>query len=124
MAAARNVEPTYTVGSCRSYAGLPTGSLVLVSFQPQDLSGSYGTSWTVTIGTGAQVTTTCGNPAINGCIYPGGGCTAGSLSCEVEHKTYTNDRIINASLQLTQSGRTRTISAQATLHWADSCRLC
>lgn len=94
----------------------------LIHFEPHNLTGSYATSWTVTAAGGTVITTRCSGTTGYPCIYSG--CTASSLSCEVEAKTYTNDRMFYAYLQLTQSGQTRTISAQATLHWADSCRLC
>jgi hypothetical protein len=95
----------WTANNC----GYGTGT---ITFSPVNLSGSYSYSWTVTYG-GSVVTTPCSS-GIEPCILSG--CTATSSSCAVyaDNPYPLKDRVITASLQLTQSGQSRTITASGT----------
>jgi hypothetical protein len=99
------------------------GSDGTLTFSAHNLSGSYSYSWTVTYGP-STVTTPC-TSGIEPCIQSG--CTATSSSCTVfaDNPYPLHDKVITASLRLTQSGQSRTITASATaLSYKDPCPLC
>jgi hypothetical protein len=82
----------------------------LVTFSAHNLSGTYSYSWTLT-GYGATNISS--------------GCTATSSTCTVNTGNGgLNDRTLTASLTLTQSGRSRTITAQATVWASGDCLKC
>lgn len=115
----------WTANACASYAGLSAGQTLFANFEPHNLSGTYATSWALTGPSGA-ITGSCSGTNNNPCIYTG--CTAGSLSCQVRTQVGSARYTITAALTLTQSGRTRTVTAVATikegLNGGDPCRLC
>jgi len=88
-----------------------TGTLVGVNFYPTNLSGTYGWSWTA-YDNGVLVTTQCVSPNNVGCIESG--CTATSHQCVVQDHVGTGDSI-TTYLTLTQSGRSETLTATATI---------
>jgi hypothetical protein len=105
----------WTAGNCGSGDGNLT-------FSVQNLSGSYSYNWTVTYGS-STVTSPCngGDP----CILSG--CTASSSTCTVyaDNPYPLHDKVITATLQLTQSGQTRTLTASGTAHsYKPACPLC
>jgi hypothetical protein len=76
-----------------------------LTFSAHNLSGTYSYSWTLT---GSSTTTITS------------GCTATSSTCTVNADPLgRQDQTLTASLTLTQSGRSRTITAQATI-WHDT----
>lgn len=93
-----------------------------VYFTPHNLSGSYGTSWTVTGPGGGTLSNCTGGTVVGGCISAG--CTSGQLGCWLTVNSAPHvDRVFTATLTLTQAGQTRTISATATaVH--DTCLTC
>ncbi|MEO6501852.1 MAG: hypothetical protein ABIQ09_08060 [Jatrophihabitantaceae bacterium] len=116
----------WTAGSCTSYAGLSAGQTLYVNFEPHNLSGAYTTSWDIT-GPGGAVTGSCSTGSYGTCIYSG--CTAGSLSCRLRTQVAGDPYAITAALRLTQSGKTRTVSAVANIKGGlhdggDPCPLC
>jgi len=114
----------WTANSCSSYYYLIDGQTVGVAFSPSNMSGSYTTSWTLTTDTGTSITQTCTSTYSNTpCIIANAGCTAGSLACHIMARSGGPD--INAALRLTQSGRTRTVTAHATIYdTIDQCHTC
>jgi hypothetical protein len=107
-----SVNYSWTANSCSSNAALGYNTTVYINFSPHNLSGTYATSWTITTGSGATVTQNC--TAYNTlCIASG--CTASSLACQIRWSVGFQDRTLTAALKLTQSGQTRTVTAQATI---------
>jgi hypothetical protein len=100
----------WTANSC--FGGDNPGVIEQLYFVPHNLSGSYTMSWTVTNKFGAAVGN-CGSGGTN-CISAG--CTSTSISCYLSTSTGINDKTFTATLTLTQSGQTRTISATATVY--------
>lgn len=83
-----------------------------LTFSARNLSGSYSYSWTVKYAS-STLTTPCGS-GIDPCILSG--CTATSSSCTIyaDNPWPAGDKVVTASLRLTQSGQSRTITASAT----------
>lgn len=96
---------TWTANSC---AGND-----LVQFSPANLSGTYSYGWTIKNPSGATVTTPCSSTTAT-CLYSG--CTTTSSTCTVRVSTPLHDRTYTASLNLTQSGLSRTIQASALVY--------
>jgi hypothetical protein len=116
-----NSTTGWTANSCTGNTDVPAP---VVHFSPQNLSGSYSMSWTLTMGTTTTTTTTaitanCSSTVTTNCIN--GGCTATSTTCDVKAQGGRNNRTYTASLRLTQSGLSRTIQAQALLYGDTSC---
>jgi hypothetical protein len=81
----------WTASACHSSAALDDNHLVGIRFSPNNTSGSYTTSWTITTSTGATITQTCSSTYSNTpCILTG--CSAGSLSCQVTARVDNVDR--------------------------------
>lgn len=106
----------WTANSCVGDVNTPPPT---IHFSPQNLSGSYSTSWTLIQNT-HPITANCSSTTTTNCIVSG--CTVSSTTCDVRAQsggkathTYT------ASLRLTQSGRSRTIQAQATVYGDPCC---
>lgn len=79
-----------------------------ITFSAHNLSGSYSYSWTLN----------WSKPIISG-------CTATSSTCTVDAGTAgLRPRTLRATLTLTQSGQSRTISAQATIDYNIDCTTC
>jgi hypothetical protein len=89
-----------------------------VTFSAHNLSGSSTYSWTLTIG-GSTFSNSCAG--VTPCIVSG--CTATSSSCTVADDEFVHSRVLTASLQLTQAGHSRTITATATF-LVDGCLRC
>lgn len=102
-------NPTWTANQCAGNDGA-----YWVTYSPHYLSGSYSYQWSITDGYGAPITRTCsGLPATDqGCLYSG--CTATSSTCTVTIEDQPATLVYTASLTLTQSGHSRTITAAAT----------
>ena len=100
-----STSSTWTADHCSSSALKPIKTTVTVTFSPENMSGTYGTSWALTGDTPINISS---------------GCTAGSLSCTIHEEVGLDNYVYTAALTLTQSGQTRTISAQATIK-AGSC---
>ncbi len=99
--------------------GASDGSL---TFSPHNLSGTYSYSWTITYGA-FTVTNTCGN-GLEPCLS---GCTTTSSSCTIlaDNPWPAQSKPVTASLQLTQSGQSRTITASATVYsYKPDCTRC
>jgi hypothetical protein len=113
----------WTANSCHSSAALSSGTLLLVAFDTHNTSGTYTTSWTFTPALNGTCSSTFSNVP---CVYPGGGCTAGSLSCQIATRVTTYIQTFTAALRLTQAGQTRTVTATATVKESPDggCRLC
>ena len=88
------------------------GGVDNLTFSPHNLSGSYSYSWTVKYGA-STVTSPC-TSGIEPCILSG--CTTTSSTCTIyaEDPYPLHDKVITASLRLTQSGQSRTITASGT----------
>jgi hypothetical protein len=85
------------------------GSGTLV-FSAHNLSGSYSYSWTIKNDLGNSYGPCTGaTPCITS------GCTATSSTCTLAAEGPLHDRVVTATLTLTQSGLSRTITAQATI---------
>ncbi|HST49733.1 hypothetical protein [Jatrophihabitans sp.] len=111
----------WTANTCSSAASRYVGDPLYVTFSPANTSGTYGTSWTV-IDDGVLVTTKC--VSINNVACISSGCTAGSMSCQVFDRVGAG-YYITAYLTLTQSGQSRTVSAQAYIKpGLEGCRTC
>jgi hypothetical protein len=94
-------------------ASYQTGHVSIVHFTLHNVSGNYDSrAWTLTQGFGVPLTSSCDGVTFP-CIYSG--CTSSFMTCDVQNRTGPNDRYVVASLQLTQSGQSRTYVAQATL---------
>jgi hypothetical protein len=106
----------WTANACHDTKSIPAGHLINVSYSPANTSGTYATSWAIT-GPAGAITQTCQSTFANTpCIYPNSGCTAGSMSCLVTTRAdRSGSQVITAALTLSQSGRTRTVTAQATI---------
>ncbi|HJQ01026.1 MAG TPA: hypothetical protein VJ851_05460 [Jatrophihabitans sp.] len=86
------------------------GSDGLLTFSAHNLSGTYSYSWTLT-----------GYPSLT--IVSG--CTATSSTCTVDTGDGAlRDHTLTASLTLTQSGQSRTITAKATVYANGDCLTC
>jgi hypothetical protein len=96
------------------------GGYDLVTFSAHNLSGTYSYSWTIKNDFGSTIN------ACNGVTFPClySGCTTTSSSCTLNAYGPTHDRVYTASLQLTQSGQSRTITAQATGFADPPCKTC
>ncbi|MEO7260382.1 MAG: hypothetical protein ABI047_03865 [Jatrophihabitantaceae bacterium] len=108
----------WTANSC---GGGGDGAISVVHYSPQNLSGTYSKSWTVTGPGGTAITGNCNTTAIP-CIYSG--CALSSTTCDIKVRSGPNDRTFTASLRLTQSGLTRTIQAQAVIYASGICLKC
>ena len=104
-------NPTWTANQCGGNDGA-----FWVTFSPHYLSGSYSYHWSITDGYGAPITRACtGLPATDqDCLYSG--CTATSSTCTITLEDQASTLVYTASLTLTQSGQSRTITAAATAH--------
>ena len=91
------------------------GAAHTIYFSPHNLSGSYTTSWTVTKNGNAM--SNCGSSGSD-CISAG--CTSGALVCYINAFSGLHDKTFAATLKLTQSGQTRTISASALIDYDSS----
>jgi hypothetical protein len=85
-----------------------------VYLEAQNLTGSYSFAWTVTNeSTGSQITNVCPTTGITrDCLYPGT-CTATSSKCQVGVTGTSFDKYQRTTLVLTQSGRSRTLTAES-----------
>jgi hypothetical protein len=102
--------PTWTANSCGG-GGSPDGKY-LITYAVHNLSGTYSYNWTVTAPSGGTVTTPC--PVTGGpCVYSG--CTATSSTCTVQVGEGIKPKTFTATLVLTQSGQSRTLTAQASI---------
>lgn len=105
----------WSANSCMTSGTQANYTVILVNFSAHNTSGTYTTSWAIHNANGVAVTQSCivtyGNtPCISG------SCPAGSLQCQIAVRVGpSNDKVFTAALTLTQSGRTRTISAAATI---------
>ncbi|HJQ03364.1 MAG TPA: Ig domain-containing protein [Jatrophihabitans sp.] len=112
----------WTANSCNISGTL--GDIDVANFVPHNLSGTYTMSWTVT-GPSGTALSNCSSTVTYNCLS--GGCTSTSTYCNVTVRTGKNDHTYNASLKLTQSGVTKTISASAVVYGDSSgnpCPLC
>ena len=109
-------NPPWLANSCDSAGNEPAYGLTPIYFSPHNTSGTYTTSWYVHNANGVAVTQSCSSNYTNTpCIDYG--CSAGSMACNIAVRVGpTNDKVITAALTLTQSGRTRTITAAATIY--------
>lgn len=96
------------------------GNNGLVTFSARNLSGSYSYSWTLKVNS-STISNGC-NGVSEPCIYSG--CTTTSSTCTVSTYGALHDRVLTASLRLTQSGQSRTITAQATSLADPACIKC
>jgi hypothetical protein len=113
----------WTAGSCHSSASLSSGTLLLVTFEAHNTSGTYDTSWAFT----PALNGTCNSSFTNvPCAYSGNTCTAGSVTCQIATRVTNATQTYTAALTLTQSGQTRTVTATATVKESidGGCRLC
>lgn len=112
----------YHASTCATSATWSTGTTVEANFYPANLSGTYGWSW-VAYDDGVRVTTNCVSINNAGCIDRG--CTATSTQCVVQDHVGGGNSIV-AYLTLTQSGRSETLTATATIKDAadGGCHLC
>jgi hypothetical protein len=109
-----SVDFDWTAGSCQGIRH-NSGTLNLVDFQVRNTSGTYGSSWSITIGT-TPVTTTCVSTfASTPCLAGGSECTAGSLSCQVYARVGDGNQTFVATVVLSQSGQSETLTATATV---------
>jgi len=94
------------------YANDCGGGNGTLGFSVHNLSGSYSYNWTVTYG-GYPFTRQCSS-GIQPCIL--GGCTVTSSSCLVfaGDPAPLHDRVVAATLRLTQSAQSRTLTASGT----------
>jgi hypothetical protein len=113
-----NSTTGWTANSCTGDTDVPAP---VIHFSPQNLSGSYSMSWTLTGGTTTTgaITANCSSTVTTNCIN--GGCTATSTTCDVKGQGGRSNRTYTASLRLTQSGLSRTIQAQALLYGSPCC---
>ncbi|HJQ00334.1 MAG TPA: hypothetical protein VJ851_01930 [Jatrophihabitans sp.] len=108
----------WSANSCISTGTQATYTVMLVNFSPENTSGTYTTSWAVHNANGVAVTQSCTVTYGNTPCIPSpnsGSCAAGSMWCQIAVRVGPNDKAFTAALTLTQSGRTRTISATATI---------
>ena len=108
----------WTANSCN--IGGTLGDIDVAHFVPHNLSGTYTMSWTVT-GPSGTALSNCSSTVTYNCIS--GGCTSTSTTCDITVRTAKNDHTYTASLKLTQSGVTKTISASAVVYGDGSERL-
>ena len=94
---------TWTAGSC-------TGQTQAI-YSVHNLSGTYSYAWTFTMKGTPLALSSCAPPNGGACIASG--CTATSSTCTVNDSPLV-DRTITATVRLTQSGLSRSISASAT----------
>jgi hypothetical protein len=108
----------WSANSCASSGTQTTYTVLLVNFTPHNTSGTYTTAWSVTNQkSGAAVTQSCNTTYSNNpCIAGTNSCTSGSMTCTIAVLVGINDKAFTAALTLTQSGRTRTITATATIY--------
>jgi hypothetical protein len=109
----------WTANSCSGGGASSTGPHV-IHYAAHILSGSYAMKWTATNGFGQVVTASCGGGTVINCIW--GGCTASSTTCDIGAGQFLQDKTFTATLQLTQSGQTRSISANAVIYGTPTCR--
>ena len=111
----------WTANSCN--IGGTLGDIDVAHFVPHNLSGTYTKSWTVT-GPSGTALSNCSSTVTYNCIS--GGCTSTSTTCDITVRTAKNDHTYTASLKLTQSGVTKTISASAVVYGdgSNGCPLC
>ena len=102
----------WTANSCALSGTL--GDIDVAHFVPHNLSGSYTMSWTVTGPSGALSNCSTGYNCISA------GCTSTSTTCDITVRTGLNDHTYTATLKLTQSGVTKTISASAIVYGDNS----
>ena len=98
------------------------GDLDDVKFEARNLSGAYTFAWTVGLQgatTFTPFTGSCASDTAYNCISSG--CTATSATCVVTVKVGATGKSILATLKLTQSGLSRTISATAGVEAAPTC---
>jgi len=111
----------WTANTCSTGANITEGSPIFVNFSPSNTSGTYGTSWTI-IDDGVAVTRHCLSTHDGPCIYSG--CSAGAMNCQVLDVVGADAYVITAYLTLTQSGKSRTLRADATIKAGQPCRTC
>jgi hypothetical protein len=100
----------WTAGACEG--GGDQGVIYNVQFSAHNLSGTYSMQWTVK-NEATLITAQCSTGSWN-CIQSG--CTSTSATCTIATKAQPlYSHRLSASLQLTQSGQTRTINAVATV---------
>lgn len=114
------VTTTYNSWTANYCEGGGDPGYFVIRYSPQNLSGTYSTSWTVTGPTGAALGT-CGTTATP-CIRSG--CTVSSITCEVKDSSGYSNKAFTATLSLTQSGLTRTVQAQGVIDGHDPCTRC
>jgi hypothetical protein len=113
----------WAANSCQSDGALGLGTAVHIYFSAHNTSGTYTTSWTLTTQAGGTITASCASTYWNTpCLASG--CTSSSLSCEAVQRVGDKDKSTTAALTLTQSGRTRTITAVADIIGNGGCAKC
>jgi len=113
----------WAANSCQSDGALGFDALVSISFSAHNTSGTYTTSWTLTLQNGGTITATCNSTETNTpCID--NGCTSSSLSCQIYQRVGNHDKNTTAALTLIQSGQARTITAVVTIFGNGGCAKC
>jgi hypothetical protein len=97
------------------------GGYGIVTYSAHNLAGTYSYNWTLTNNLGNTISNAC-NGVTWPCIYSG--CTTTSSSCELDTSYGFHDHVYTAILKLTQSGQSRSITAQATGLADPPCRTC
>jgi len=102
----------WTANSCAG-GGDSSTSAHVIHYAAHNLSGSYSMKWTALNGFGTVITASCNSPQVVNCIWSG--CTASSTTCDIGAGQFSQDRTFTATLQLTQSGQTRSVQASAVI---------
>ena len=92
------------------------GDVARIDFVPHYLSGTYTYAWSVgnqSTSTFYPFTRSCTSDTDYNCILTG--CTTTTSTCSVAAKVGATSHDVSASLKLTQSGLSRTISATASV---------
>jgi hypothetical protein len=99
----------WTANSCEG-GGDSSVYNTAIHFSPHNLSGTYTKRWTVTNQSGGAVPN-CSSSITFNCISSG--CTTTTVCDLLVHSNIQHTNTYYASLRLTQSGQTRTITASA-----------
>jgi hypothetical protein len=108
----------WTANSCSDLGSQSNGTFISVDFSAANTSGTYATSWVVKFAGGVPITQACSIYYNNApCISSpnSGSCGAASTWCQIVVRVGSTNKTLTAALTLTQSGRTRTITAAATI---------
>ncbi|HJQ03074.1 MAG TPA: hypothetical protein VJ851_15875 [Jatrophihabitans sp.] len=109
----------WTAKAC-SGGGSDSSGPHVIHYAAQNLSGSYSMNWTPHNGFGQVITASCGSGTVINCIWSG--CTASSTTCDIGAGQFLQDKSFVATVELTQSGQTRSISANAVIYGTPGCR--